>query len=223
MDSVGATHAQRVALLKGATAADLAELANVLDDEVASLGEHVTQGGVAQIRAGHAVVNPTAGLGLPLRHPGVHVLAHVGEKGDHVVMGHRLDGVHLILVKARVLADIGGILLGDPALAELRLGLACEHLDLLPDGVLILQREDVRHLGTRVTVDHDEAPFRMRTRRLTPSIVRAETSPATLNGMGCRISRGCARRFPPLHRLRAAFFVSPQIACSVFCHPKGPK
>ncbi len=83
------------------------------------------------------------------------------------------------------------------------------------------QCQEPRH--REAAAPENRAPFRIRTRRLTPSIVRAETSPATLNGMGCRISRGCARRFPPLRRLRAAFFVSPQIACSVFCHSKGPK
>ena len=95
MDAVGTADAQGVALLERAAAADLAELAHVLDEDVGRLDELVAQGGVTQVGAGHAVVNPAAGLGVPLGHVGVDMLAHVGEERDDVVVGHGLDGIDL--------------------------------------------------------------------------------------------------------------------------------
>ena len=53
-----------------------------------------------------------------------------------------------------VVADPLSLLARDADLAELGLRLARQHLDLLPYGVLVLEREDVAHLGARVTVDH---------------------------------------------------------------------
>ena len=149
-----AAGAEGVAFLKGATLADLAELLDVLDDDVGGLNELVAEGGVAEVGARHTKVHPAAGLGLALRHVAVDVLAHVGEEGDDIVVGDRLDGVDLLLVKGGVVADPRGLLLGDADLPELGLSLAGEHLDLLPDGVLVLQREDVAHLRTGVAIDH---------------------------------------------------------------------
>ena len=89
VNAVGAAGAEGVALLEGTALADLAKLADVLDDEVAGLGELVAEGGVAKVRAGHAIVDPTAGLGSVSRDVGVDVLLHVGEEGDDIVAGDR--------------------------------------------------------------------------------------------------------------------------------------
>ena len=158
VNAVGAAGAEGVALLEGTTLADLAKLADVLNDEVAGLGELVAKGGVAKVGAGHAIVNPTAGLGSVSRDVGVDVLLHVGEEGDDVVAGDLLDLVNLGLLKVGVVADPGGLVLGDANLTKLGLGLASEDLDLLPDGVLVLEREDVAHLRTGITVDHAAPP-----------------------------------------------------------------
>ena len=139
MDAVGAAHAKGVALLEGAALADFTELAAIIDEDVGRLNELVAERGVAQVRAGHTVVHPAAGLGLALGDVLVDVLAHVGEEGDDVVVGNGLDSVDLFLVKGSVLADVGGLLLGDADLAHLCVRLAREHLDLLPDGVLVLE------------------------------------------------------------------------------------
>ena len=151
---MGAADAEGVLLLEGAALADLAELPAVLDEDVGGLDELVAQGGVAEVGGGHAVVDPAGGLGLTGGHVGVDVGAHVGEEGDDVVVGHGLDLVDLLLVEGGVLADPGGLLLGDAALAQLGVGLAGQDLNLLPDGVLVLQREDVSHLGAGVAIDH---------------------------------------------------------------------
>ena len=42
-------------------------------------------------------------------------------------------------------------------LTQLGLGLARQHLDLLPDVELVLKRPDMPHLGARVAVDHQRA------------------------------------------------------------------
>ena len=154
MDAVRAADAEGVALLEGTAFADLAELLHIFDDEVAGLRELVAERGVAKVGGGHTVVDPTAGLRFALRHLGIDVAAHVGEEGDDIVVGHGLDFVDLGLVELGVFADPGGLFLGDATLAELRLSLAGEHLDLLPDGVLVLEREDVTHLGAGISIDH---------------------------------------------------------------------
>ena len=158
VDAVRAAHAEGVTLLEGAALADLAKLLAVLDEDVGGLDELVTQGSIAQVRGGHAVVDPAGGLGASLGHVLVDVGAHVGEEGDDVVVGHGLDGVHLVLVEGGVLANPGGLLVRDAALTDLRVRLAGQNLDLLPDGVLVLQREDVAHLRTGVAIDHVGPP-----------------------------------------------------------------
>ena len=154
MDAVRAAHAEGVTLLEGAALADLAKLLAVLDEDVGGLDELVAQGSIAQVRGGHAVVDPAGGLGASLRHVLVDVGVHVGEEGNDVVVGHGLDGVDLVLVEGGVLANPGGLLVRDAALADLGVRLAGQNLDLLPDGVLVLQREDVAHLRTGVAIDH---------------------------------------------------------------------
>ena len=154
MDAVGATGAEGVALLKGAALADLTELLNILDNEVAGLGELIAKRSIAQIGAGHAVMDPTAGLRSIGRDIGVDVLLHVGKEGDDVVTGDLFDLVDLSLLEVGVIANPLGLVFGDADLTEFCLSLAGQNLDLLPDGVLILQREDMAHLGTGIAVDH---------------------------------------------------------------------
>ena len=154
MDAMSAAGTERVALLKGATLANLAELLDVLDDQVAGLGELIAQSRVSQVGAGHAVVNPAAGLGLALGNVGVNVLLHVGQEGDDIVARDLLDLVDLCLLKVGMVADPLGLVFGNTDLAELRLGLAGQDLDLLPNGILVLEGEDVSHLRAGIAIDH---------------------------------------------------------------------
>ena len=71
------------------------------------------------------------------------------------MVGHGLDGVDLVLVEVRVLADPGGLLARDADLAHLGVRLTGQDLNLLPDAVLVLQGEDVAHLRTGVAIDHE--------------------------------------------------------------------
>ena len=146
--------AERVALLEGTTFADLADLLDVLDDQVAGLSELIAQSRITQVGAGHAVVNPAARLGLALGNVGVNVLLHVGQEGDDIVTRDLLDLVDLCLLKVSVVANPLGLVFGNTDLAELRLGLAGQDLDLLPNGVLVLEGEDVSHLRAGIAIDH---------------------------------------------------------------------
>ncbi len=141
MDAMSTAGAERIALLEGATLADLAELLDVLDDQVAGLGELIAQSRIAQVGAGHAVVNPAAGLGLTLGNVSVDVLLHVGQEGDDIMARDLLDLVDLCLLKVGMVADPLGLVFGNTDLAELRLGLAGQDLDLLPNGVLVLEEK----------------------------------------------------------------------------------
>ena len=189
MDAMGATHAQGIALLERTAATDLAELAYVLNDDVRGLNKLIAQGSVSQVGAGHTVVHPAAGLGIALGHIGIDVGAHVGKERDDVMIGDGLDFVHLSLVKSGVLADPSGLLLGNTAFAEFGLRLAGKDLNLLPNGVLVLKREDVAHLGTGIAVDHGGSFLSIGTQR-TRLIVRARTYTCTR----------CKKRTKPLAR-----------------------
>ena len=171
---MSAAGTERVALLKGATLANLAELLDVLDDQVAGLGELVAQGRVAQIGAGHAIVNPAAGLGVALGNIGIDVFLHVGQKGNDVVARDFLDLIDLRLLKVGMVADPLGLVFGNTDLAELRLGLAGQDLDLLPNGVLVLEGEDVSHLRAGIAIDHSGSFLVIGTLVVTQPLYRAQ-------------------------------------------------
>ena len=167
MDAVGTAGAERVTLLECTPLADLAKLLDVLDDDVGRLDKLIAQSGVAQIRRRHAKVHPAAGLGLALGNVLIDILAHIGKEGDDIMVGYRLDGVDLLLVEGRMLTNPRSLFFGDADLSQLGLCLAGKHLDLLPDSVLVLQREDVTHLGTGIAINHVLSLHRRPYRRLT--------------------------------------------------------
>ena len=190
MDAMSTAGAERVAFLKGATLADLAEFFDVLDDQVAGLGELVAQGRVAQIGAGHAIVNPAAGLGVALGNIGIDVLLHVGQKGNDVVARDFLDLIDLRLLKVGMVADPLGLVFGNTDLAELRLGLAGQDLDLLPNGVLVLEGENVSHLRAGIAIDHSGSFLVIGTLVVTQPLYRAQVQvwAAGINLTFCRKS-----------------------------------
>ena len=187
---MSAAGTERVALLKGATLANLAELLDVLDDQVAGLGELVAQGRVAQIGAGHAIVNPAAGLGVALGNIGIDVFLHVGQEGNDVVARDFLDLIDLRLLKVGMVADPLGLVFGNTDLAELRLGLAGQNLDLLPNGVLVLEGEDVSHLRAGIAIDHSGSFLVIGTLVVTQPLYRAQVQvwAAGINLTFCRKS-----------------------------------
>ncbi len=107
MNAVGATDAQGVLKLEGAALASLAEALDVVDDDVASLGDLVGQGRVAQVGGGHAVVHPAGRLVFALGNVGVNVVGHAGGKRDDVVVRHLLDFVDFFYGEVGVVHPAG--------------------------------------------------------------------------------------------------------------------
>ena len=154
MNAVGAAHTQRVLELEGAALAGLAKALDVVDDDVAGLGDLIGQGGVAQVGGRHAVVHPAAGLVGALGDVGVNIVGHAGGERNDVVVRHFLDLVDLLHGEVGVIADPLRLLARDARLAELGLGLAGQNLDLLPNGELVLKLPDATHFRTSVATDH---------------------------------------------------------------------
>lgn len=173
MDAMGAAGAERIAFLEGAALADLAKLLNVLDNQVTCLSKLIAQSRIAQIGACHTVVNPAARLGLALGNIGVDIFLHVGQEGDDIVARDLLDLVDLCLLKVGVVANPLGLFFGNTDLAELRLGLAGQDLNLLPNGVLILEGEDVSHLRAGIAIDHSGSFLVIGTLVVTQPLYRA--------------------------------------------------
>ena len=159
VDTVRTTDAQSVLELERTALARLAQLFDVVQDDVDGLHDLVRQRGVAQVGGGHAVMHPAAGLFLALGDVGVDVLGHARGEGDDVVVRDLLDLVDALNREVGVVADPLRLLLRDAGLAELGLSLARQHLDFLPDGELVLKLPDGAHGRTRVAVDHN-GPFR---------------------------------------------------------------
>ena len=173
MDAMGAAGAERIALLEGTTLADYAKLLDVLDNQVARLSKLIAQSRIAQVGAGHTVVNPAARLGLDLGNIGVDIFLHVGQEGDDIVARDLLDLVNLRLLKVGVVANPLGLFFGNTDLAELRLSLAGQDLNLLPNGVLVLEGEDVSHLRAGIAIDHSGSFLVIGTLVVTQPLYRA--------------------------------------------------
>ena len=174
MDAMGASGAERIALLEGAALADHAELLDVLDNQVTGLSKLIAQSRITQVGAGHTIVNPAARLGLALGNVGVDVLLHVGQEGDDVVARDFLDLIDLCLLKVGMVADPLGFVFRNADLAELRLGLTGQDLDLLPNGVLVLEGEDMSHLRAGIAIDHSGSFLVIGTLVVTQPLYRAQ-------------------------------------------------
>ena len=119
-------------------------------------------------------MNPAAGLGVALGNIGIDVLLHVGQEGNDVVARDFLDLIDLRLLKVGMVADPLGLVFGNTDLAELRLGLAGQNLDLLPTGVLVLEGEDVSHLRAGIAIDHSGSFLVIGTLVVTQPLYRAQ-------------------------------------------------
>lgn len=191
MNAVGAAGAERIALLEGAALADHAELLDVLDNQVTRLSKLIAQSRITQVGAGHTVVNPAARLGLALGNIGVDIFLHVGQEGDDIVARDFLDLVDLCLLKVGMVADPLGFFFRNADLAELRLGLAGQDLNLLPNGVLVLEGEDVSHLRAGIAIDHSGSFLVIGTLVVTQPLYRARVRvwAAGINLTFCSIER----------------------------------
>ena len=85
-----------------------------------------------------------------------------------------LDLIDLRLLKVGMVADPLGLVFGNTDLAELRLGLAGQNLDFLPNGVLVLEGEDVSHLRAGIAIDHSGSFLVIGTLVVTQPLYRAQ-------------------------------------------------
>jgi hypothetical protein len=151
VDAVRTADAERVLELERPARADPAKAADVLDDDVLRLRHLVAQRRVAEVARGHPIVDPLGGL--------ADVLGHVREERDHVVVRLALDLLDPLHFERGAIADQSDVLGGNHT--QLRLGLARQDLDVLPDLELVLERPDQTHLGPGVSLDHG-VPLRWR-------------------------------------------------------------
>ena len=73
-----------------------------------------------------------------------------------------------------MVADPLGLVFGNTDLAELRLGLAGQNLDFLPNGVLVLEGENVSHLRAGIAIDHSGSFLVIGTLVVTQPLYRAQ-------------------------------------------------
>ncbi len=155
---MGTADAERLLLLEGTPLADLAELLAVIKQDVGCLHELIAERRIAEVGACHAVMDPPRRLRLPFRHILVDVGAHVRQEGDDIVVRDGLDCIDLFLVEVGMVADPLGLFLRYAGLSDLGMRLAGQDFDLLPDGILVLEGEDMSHLGAGIAVNHGN-PF----------------------------------------------------------------
>lgn len=84
------------------------------------------------------------------------------------------DLVDLRLLKVGVVADPLSFFFRNTDLAELRLGLAGQNLNLLSNGVLVLEGEDVSHLRAGIAIDHSGSFLVIGTLVVTQPLYRAQ-------------------------------------------------
>ena len=134
MDAVASADGRSQLVLQRPAFQHLQQLVDVVQQQVRGLLELHRQRRIEHVGAGHALVKPP-----PLR---PKLLAGPGEEGDHVMLGHRLDGVDRVDVnlaqRVAIVSRADGcrVLGGDHPDPPHRLGR--EHLDLPPDAVAIL-------------------------------------------------------------------------------------
>ena len=158
VDTMRAAHTQRLLEFEGATLADFAKFLHVGEDDVDSLRNLVAQRRIAQIGGGHAIVHPAARLLGPLGQVGIDILGHAGEESNDIMVGNGLDLVDALHREIGMRANPGSVFLRDARLTELGLRLACQNLDFLPDGELVLVGPDMPHLGAGIAWNH-RSPF----------------------------------------------------------------
>ena len=138
VNAVAAADHRREFVLLRLGSDDLAQVRNVLDKDVGRLNHLHCKGGVANVRAGQAVVQPTLGRVAD-------VLADVGGEGDDVVVQRLFELFAALDGEGGFRLHLRQILLGDEALTAKRF--AGQQLDLQPDFQFPLFRPDFPHGG----------------------------------------------------------------------------
>ena len=105
MNAMRASNAKRIALLKRTLLANFCTALHPTNQNIARLRELITKRSIAKIGRGHSVVNPPAWLGCAMRDFGVDIRAHIREKCNYVMIGHRFNLIDFLTIKVRVCAN----------------------------------------------------------------------------------------------------------------------
>ena len=103
-------------------------------------------------------MDPTTRLELTFWNLSVNVGAHVGQEGNDIVVGNGLNLVYLSAIKRGVLTNPSCLFARNANNTKLSLCFARKDFNLLPNGVLVLQRKDMAHFFAGVAIYHDETP-----------------------------------------------------------------
>ena len=144
VDAVAAANHRRHGVFPRTAGDDDAEVAEVLQDDVAGFRSLHGERGIEHVAARHTLVHPAAS--------GADIAGDVLQKGDDIVVRAALDFLDLGEDKLALLANGPRVFGGD--VAQLRLRLASERLDLQPNLVFALVSPNGGHLRQCVSCDH---------------------------------------------------------------------
>ena len=146
VDAVAAADHRRVAMLERQASHDLGQPRQLGLDRARRVAQHDRGGGVEDVRAGQAVVQPAA--------LGAEPLGDRAQEGDDVVLRLPLDLPRSLRVDlADLVAD--ALVVGPRHDAGLGHRLERQHLDPQPQLELVPLAEDLAQLRQRVPLDHD--------------------------------------------------------------------
>ena len=150
VDAVRPARPQGGPVSQGMLPQDVQELLAACGEQVGGLGQLQGQGGVQQVRGGHAVVHVSGGLA------GRGVVRPRRQERDHVMAGDRLQGLDGLRGRRRRGRNRRDRLFRHRA----RPGMRGQHqgLHLAPELVLVRLAPDVAHLWQRVAVYHGLYP-----------------------------------------------------------------
>ena len=161
---------------------------HVGDQEIGGAGQLDVEAGIEHVGRGHALVHEARF--------GTHDLREMGQEGDHVMLGHRLDLVDARHVEDGILSlfpDLRRRRLGD--YAELRQAVGGMGLDLEPDAEAGLRFPDGSHFGAGIAGDHG-GPFVVSGAGLTNPLAGGE-SRSQFSQLGSSKGTAMMRRFSP--------------------------
>ena len=188
MNAMAAADADRVLVFESAALDGGQQAVNVIDQQVGSPCQLDVETGIEHIRRGHALVHK-AGFGTD-------DLGEVGEKGNDVMLGHRLDLVDARHIEHRITAlfpDHGcGLLRHDTQFGKRISGM---RFDLKPDSKARLGLPDGGHLRAAIAGDHCRA-FQVSGFRLTNPRRSRESRSQSLNTKGTATKRWSAPSNP---------------------------
>ena len=147
MDAVGTADAGRIFEFNGAAAQNVAEIFQILDEDIRSLLEHIAHGRILYVCRRQAQVNIFAGF--------ADVFRKGGNKGGNIMMCFRFDFMDAFDRKLRFFANFLGRFLRH--VAELGLGFAGQDFYLFQRIPFVEFCPNLTHFRFRIAFNHVES------------------------------------------------------------------